>query len=287
MPASILASAAILLTGCTSAAAGGDGSQGAAGEPIAIGKVSVISSAEQLTFPLDAYQLSPQQSRKIEEALDVLVSDCMTKQGFTWAVPKRPPLRDGTRNGRRYGLLDPEEGSRTGYHGTASTGKGAKGSETGQDDSAAAQQAAGVCVISQKAKLNGQQKADKAATGPDEFIEQLVMQDAARAERDPQVRAVFAKWSDCMDEAGYSYAGPWDANNDPEWGESGTATDSERAIATADAKCKIKTNLAGVWLAVETAYQQRTLEANAEGLEAARKANETRLRNAADAIGRS
>jgi hypothetical protein len=160
VPAGILASAAILLTGCTSAAADGDGNQGAAGEPIAIGKVSVISSAEQLTFHLDAYHLSPQQSRKIEEALDVLVSDCMTKQGFTWAVPKRPPLRDGTRNSRRYGLLDPEEGSRTGYHGTASTGKGAKESETGQDDSAAAQQAAGACVISQKAKLNGQQKAD-------------------------------------------------------------------------------------------------------------------------------
>ncbi|MGW2558420.1 hypothetical protein ACWCXB_04045 [Streptomyces sp. NPDC001514] len=283
----MFASAAVLLTGCTSAALGGDGSQGAAGEPIAIGKVSVVSSAEQLTFPLDAYQLSRQESRKIEEALDVLVADCMTKQGFTWAPPQRPPMRDGTRNARRYGLLDPEEGSLTGYHGAASTGTGAKGNETGQDDSQAAQQAAGACVVAEKAKLNGQQKADKAATGPDEFIEQLVMEDAARAEKDPQVRAVFAKWSDCMDEAGYSYAGPWDANNDPEWGKSATATDRERAVATADAKCKIKTNLAGVWLAVETAYQQRTLEANAEGLEAAKKTNETRLRNAADALGRS
>ncbi|WP_149183488.1 hypothetical protein [Streptomyces sp. TRM49041] len=276
---------AVLATGCASTDAG-DGQSDAVGKPIAVGKVPVVTSAEQLTFPLDAYQLSLRESRQIEEALDSLVVDCMTKQGFNWAAPQRPPLRDGGRNGRRYGLLDPEEGSRTGYHGTVSTGKGAKGNESGQDDSPAAQQAAGQCVLSQRAKLNGQQKADKANTGPDEQIEQLILQDAARAEKDPQVRAVWAKWSDCMEEAGYSYATPWDANNDPKWGKSPAATDDERSVATADAKCKIKHNVAGVWMAVEIAYQKRTLEAKAESLEAAKKTNETRLRNAAEVIGR-
>ncbi|MEJ8645340.1 hypothetical protein WKI68_37270 [Streptomyces sp. MS1.HAVA.3] len=281
--AGLLASTAVLLTGCSAAEAGG-ANPDTPGKPIAIGQVPKITDAEQLTLPLDAYQLSPRDARKVQDALDTLVTDCMTKQGFAWAPPQRPPVREGSRNGRRYGLLDPEEGSQTGYHVTGTTGQGAKGKEQGQDGSATAQEAAGQCVLTQRAKLNGQQKADKAASGPDELVERLVVENASRAERDPQVRAVWSQWSDCMDQAGYSYDGPWDSNNDREFATP-EPTDKERAVASADAKCKQKHNVAGVWMAVETAYQKRAIETNAEALEEARKANETRLRNAADALG--
>ncbi|MFE2327485.1 hypothetical protein ACFXD5_26775 [Streptomyces sp. NPDC059385] len=140
-------------------------------------------------------------------------------------------------------------------------------------------------MLSQRAKLNGQQKADKAASGPDELVERLVVENAKRAEQDPQVRAVWSKWSDCMNQEGYSYDGPWDANNDRAFATP-QPTDKERAVAVADVKCKHKHNVAGVWMAVETAYQKGAVEANAEALEEARKTNETRLRNAADALGR-
>ncbi|WP_246460582.1 hypothetical protein [Streptomyces himalayensis] len=278
-----LALAALALAGCGSSSADDRG----ASEPVATGSVSKITSAKELAFPLDAYELTPQQSRQLDLAQDRLVTQCMSKQGFAWAEPQRPALVEGNRHNRRYGILDEAEARRTGYHGPQQTGTGAKGRETGRDSSDAAQKAAGTCVLEAKAKLNGKKTMDKADTTPDAFVEQLIIQDAERAEQDPQVQKAFAKWSACMDDRGFDYADPWDSNNDPQWGESETATDRERQVAAADASCKIENNLAGVWLAVETAYQQRTIEENAEALAGVKKANEDALRRAADVLGDS
>ncbi|MEU7280950.1 hypothetical protein AB0A69_19515 [Streptomyces sp. NPDC045431] len=280
-----LALAAVTLSGCAGTGAA-DSADGAGSGPIAIGAVTTVTSAEQLAFPLDAYELTPAQARQLQLAQDKLVAACMTARGFSWAAPQRPAPAGGNRHVRRYGVLDPAEAGRTGYHGPAQTGPGAKEREAGQDTSEAAQQAAGACVLEARARLNGKKSMDKADTTSDDYIERLVVEDAERAEQDPQVVKAFAKWSDCMSEAGHDYDDPWAANNDPEWGKSETATDTERRIATADVTCKVETNLAGVWLAVETAYQKRTLERNAKALAEVKKSNEDRMRRAADVLAK-
>ncbi|MGI5376938.1 hypothetical protein ACQEV2_22345 [Streptomyces sp. CA-251387] len=276
-----LALAALTLSGCAGIASGGSAADSDR-DPITIGEVSTITSAQQLSFPLDTYELTPAQSRQLELAQDRLVVTCMTAQGFQWAAPERPALAEGNRHGRRYGILDEAEARRTGYHGAPQTNAGAKGREEGQDSSETAQKAAGECVLKARAQLSGKKSMDKADATTDMYVEQLIVQDA----QDPQVLKAFAKWSDCMSEAGHDYSDPWASNNDPEWGKSETATERERQVAAADAACKISTNLAGVWLAVETAYQERTLEKNAEALAQAKKDNEERIRRAADVLGK-
>ncbi|WP_409470227.1 hypothetical protein [Streptomyces sp. HC307] len=286
-PLRLSAPIALVLTALTLSGCADSDSSESAGDPIAIGEISKITSAEQLSFPLDAYELTPAQSRQLELAQDQLVVKCMTAQGFQWAAPERPPVTEANRHGRRYGILDEAEARQTGYHGAPQTDRGAKGREEGQDSSETAQKAAGECVLKARAQLNGKKSMDKADTTSDTYVEQLIVQDAERAEQDPQVRKAFAKWSDCMSKAGHDYDDPWASNNDPEWGKSETATDSERRVAAADAACKISTNLAGVWLAVETAYQERTLETNAEALAQAKKDNEDRIRRAAAVLGKN
>lgn len=48
------------------------------------------------------------------------------------------------------------------------------------------------------------------------------------------MRATSDKSSDYMCRAGHDYDDPWASNNDPEWDESETATESGRRVAAAD-----------------------------------------------------
>lgn len=102
--------------------------------------------------------------------------------------------------------------------------------------------------------------------------------------QDGRVHAVFAKWSRCMAESGYHYENPMDASEDEKWrGE--TASAEEKTVATADAHCKIKNNVAGVWYAVDVAYQKQAIEEHAEELDQVRKAIAGQLKTAADVLG--
>lgn len=99
------------------------------------------------------------------------------------------------------------------------------------------------------------------------------------------MQAAFAAWSDCMTAAGYSYAGPWDASDD-QW-LSDVVTDQERLVATADVTCKHETNLAGIWSAVDAAYQERLIEQHAEALTALQAARKRVLSRAAGIVASS
>ncbi len=58
--------------------------------------------------------------------------------------------------------------------------------------------------------------------------------------------------------SGYHYSTPMEANNDPQWsGE--RASVAEIAVAVADVNCKKTTNLVGIRMAVDAAYQRRAI----------------------------
>ena len=68
-----------------------------------------------------------------------------------------------------------------------------------------------------------------------------------------------------MEQAGYHYATPRDANNDSRW-SGPTASPLEIATAIADVRCKRTTGLLDIWVAVTRAYEQRYVDRHAAAL---------------------
>jgi hypothetical protein len=87
---------------------------------------------------------------------------------------------------------------------------------------------------------------------------------------DSRVRAGVAAWSSCMGRSGYWYADPLAAAADPGFADG--LSRAEIDVALADIRCKARTNLIGIWFAVEAAYQRRAIEADPEGFAATRAA---------------
>lgn len=80
-----------------------------------------------------------------------------------------------------------------------------------------------------------------------------------------------------MAESGYSYKSPAEPRKQ-KWPT--PPSPAELATATADVNCKARTNLAGIWLAVQTGYQQTLLEQNAPALKQLQDAWQAVLKNA-------
>lgn len=87
---------------------------------------------------------------------------------------------------------------------------------------------------------------------------QLSFEAWVASKSDSRVMAAFAKWSKCMVASGYQYDNPMDANNDKQW-SGATASAKEIAVAVADVNCKVTTNLVGIRMAVNAAYQRMSM----------------------------
>lgn len=86
-----------------------------------------------------------------------------------------------------------------------------------------------------------------------------------------------------MKSRGFSYATPWDAYSDPRWISVSASTEhspDEIATAQADMSCKDSTNLVGMAVAVESAYDTRYINSRHDDLMKIRKNLELRVDNA-------
>lgn len=91
------------------------------------------------------------------------------------------------------------------------------------------------------------------------------------ASKDSRWIAAAGRWSQCMKEAGYSYQFPTDAIGDSRWrsgGEAASVSSAQIAAATADVRCKVSTNLVGVGVAVQSAYDKQYLDSNGPAVQA-------------------
>ncbi len=261
--------AAVLMgSACTSAQDGSDG------EP-ALGPIPVITSYTQVVLPLDAYAESNDQIQLGTYVSDRLVQRCMRRFGLDWTLRVPTPGSNKPRNDRRYGIIDAAQAAQYGYSVPESAQPKAAGPAFTNDQDAVlvgrGQQTfngvpvpdGGCAGEAQRALAAGGPPLDTA--GRPGLVAQLNHDVGARADGDSRVQAAFGAWSRCMKESGYDYAGPWDANDDPHW--SGSAIPpQEIATAVADAACRRRTNLVGIWFAVESAYQTRAIESNAQQL---------------------
>lgn len=71
------------------------------------------------------------------------------------------------------------------------------------------------------------------------------------AKRDHGVPKAAARWSTCMEAAGFDYATPWDAAK--KWGAEGEPAEREISTAVSDVKCKQKTGMVKIWFSTEKA----------------------------------
>ncbi|WP_411073818.1 hypothetical protein [Streptomyces sp. cmx-4-7] len=293
------------LAGCSSS----DGQSGSGGTEPAIGDVPVVLDSASLRFPLDAYLPTGAQRKALAEAQDVLVDRCMKRYGYRF--PVRGGHSSGGDNARRYGVSSAETAARYGYenpdtverpqkppekpmgpneklvlNGEASVDPSkpvpmsqeeAEGSDQGVITVAGRKVPAGGCLREGFLKLYAPTR-----DSVDIMVPQNFGFDAyGRSRQDSRVRRAVEEWSACMAKGGYRTEDPVSPQNDLGFGD--TTLDSPKAVTAArqDVVCKEETNLVGVWSTVETAYQKRLIEQNAETLSAVKRQLEARLRLAA------
>ncbi|MFJ9765137.1 hypothetical protein ACIRUY_15085 [Streptomyces erythrochromogenes] len=301
---------ALSLTGCSSTDSGAD-SDGR--EPEAGAAPQILHSAE-LTLPLDTYIARGDRITLLTRAQNTLIDQCMKRYGFRYAAAGGNAMPND--RARLYGLSDADQATRHGYKNTDfASGPGQQAApqpqlgpnealflsgeeevdpskpvpmsqeeaeQTGQGAiSVGGQQVpAGGCRRESYLKLYAPTK-----DAVDIMLPQNMVTDSyLRSGEDSRVRKVTQEWSACMAEKGYKTDDPVSPQADLGFQ---SAQDSPQAIAAAqhDVSCKERTNLVGVWHTVQTAYQNRLIEKNAETLDLAKKQMEDRLRLAAQLTG--
>jgi hypothetical protein len=269
--------------------------------------IGQVRNYNDISMPLDAYLVTAEQEATLLQAVDLFTAECARRFGVTGLPRSETTWTRELIVGRRYGLINPADALQWGYNvpPRLDSGGTAKGDATSPDvwnptdeefvvirgrDRYTAESREGVVVNGERVPDGGcageaERRLDEGAPSVNMRVaDELRAESYALAETDSRVRAASDAWSACMKQSGYDYADIW-APNDREWPE--PATSEEIATARTDVRCKQESNLAGIWLAVEVAYQVRLIDGRAEELDEVKKAIDVRLRNAAAALGRA
>jgi hypothetical protein len=240
----------------------------AAPEP-PLGVVRTNLRPTDLVLPLDAFKISARDRATIETAQDNLVKKCMGERGFEWKTLPRPVEKNAP-NGTRYFVFDPAAARTRGYHPAPSTDGDAQLALQQSRHLSPAEDAAFFGAKPGEGCLADAQRTLTVDSSDVRFVDSLDAEAYALSKKDSRTDAAFAAWSRCMKASGFDYKVPADANNDPRWG-SDVVSDTEKQVAQADVRCKLSENVVGTWFAVETAYQQRAVDAHAQQLAEVRR----------------
>lgn len=239
-----------------------------------------ITDWRDISLPLDEYAQSFAERQIVLRAEYALTKSCVEQFGFEFSAPawdKSPadvPNAGLPVHYRLYGLLDEDHAKKMGYH-----SYGEKlASEAAYADMKLPDDYYNVVVAEFGGGVfNGKTIPDGGCVGaavrevegaidlslPDE----LAYSAWTASKSDSRVVAAFAKWSTCMAGSGYHYSTPMAANDDPNWsGERASA--EEIAVAVADVNCKKTTNLVGIRMAVDAAYQRAAISQHGAELDA-------------------
>jgi hypothetical protein len=273
---------AALISGCASSHSA---------QPVAAVATPTLSSVLEARLPIAAYELTASQSAEENYLQQQLRQSCMREFGFD-LLPglSTKVISQGIRvtqevESRRYGVTNPVDARTYGYHlptwivgsappatvaslppaersvfiGTAKTYRGRPIPTGGCFTQAADELAqAGIGAATQSS----------GGSDPSALVGQIRRTDFERAQSDPRVLAVFARWSACMRSNGYSYRTPFDANGDRRWSTSAPPGALEIQIAEHDVSCKLLVNLLGVEFAVESDYENADIATNAAAMAA-------------------
>jgi hypothetical protein len=256
-------------------------------------------------LPIDAYELTGLQTAELDYVAQRLVQRCAADFGVSYPPGlSRDSIAQGVRvqeevDSRRYGVSDPAAARAYGYHlpawmmvQSAPVTRLPPAEQlvlTGRVATAAASTAGGRSPVASDGRDHGQRvpsggcqeravrELSAAGIGgyapepPSAYlVTQINVEGFERAQSDPRVLAVFAKWSACMRSHGYDYPNPLAATGDPRWNMSTPPTRTEIRTAQTDVACKQRTNLLAVTFAVESDYEHALIARHARELAQAR-----------------
>ncbi|MFE1289419.1 hypothetical protein [Streptomyces sp. NPDC058751] len=302
----VLATAAVLMAGGCSSSSPSPSSSGPSRPQDAAVVMPEVSSVPRLItaadreLPIAPYLLSDKQSDELTAAQAELTEQCMARFGFRYTSPAPAAVfRPRTPTQFRYGVTDPEAAAVDGFappgSRTAPTAvePAALSAETtlvltGTNDphvkpgsTAAGGQVhkgrkipVGGCVGEARTRLLSE---GPEAGGDAQLPNDINIDSFESSRKHPLVRAVFAKWSQCMEARGLSYPDPLAAGGDSAW-RTGTASAKEKAAARADADCKTRNNVVGVWYAVDSALQRQAIARNSAALAEIKKSIRARVK---------
>ncbi|MEV4637045.1 hypothetical protein AB0J80_06800 [Actinoplanes sp. NPDC049548] len=274
--------------GCT---AGGSKQAPDTGEP-AVSTLLHVSDLRTFTLPLEPYRESSATLPRSAQAQQVLIEKCVQRFGLRYT----PPAEAGSSvvgAERRYGIADAAAAREHGYHVPPPSGRPAPETKPPPDTVAVLfgdgpsrhnGQAVpeGGCVGEARRKL----AAGAPAVGDARLAEELSAETFDQAWRHSRARTAVTAWSACMRQAGYDYADPLKANDDPAF-RTPEPTAREIAVARADVTCKEQSDLVDVLASVETAYQDRAVRRHAAELATLKESFAVRERNAARVLAGS
>ncbi|MFF3728622.1 hypothetical protein ACFYYM_40470 [Streptomyces erythrochromogenes] len=232
-------------------------------------------------LPLEAYQLTTEQTRTISSARDGLIDQCMDAAGYPqWTpAPDLPPLAGVSPMDSRYGIHNAQRAAKRGYHPDEATQKeySAAVAVGAVDQSGSDAKVLRKCAGQADAKAPQAQRA--------EAVSKAEASSFLASKKDPAVLEVFAKWSACMKAKGYNYAAPMDAHEDVRFHDPSVVTELEIATATADVQCRTEHKVQKVWFDVETRLQQKAVKENQPAFEEAKKANQESVKKSSAVLG--
>ncbi|MFF2330135.1 MULTISPECIES: hypothetical protein [unclassified Streptomyces] len=291
----VLSAGALAASFLTSGCDGGPPPAPAVRTPVATPAPTTTAS---LRLPLNAYLPTLEEQATGEYLVYRVQQHCMRGYEFRY-LPHLSADYIGTTvatwrgyDARRYGISERTVAAQRGYH-------------LGEEPSgAAAPQSATALSVPERQVLSGRAPDGRKLTTPvrnkdvpeggcagyaertvygerpagaqqgDDLVARLRHEAFERSRSDHRVAAVNRKWSSCMRGKGFTYRDPDAAIEDPRWDlRSAGPSRAEVAVATADISCKLRTNLLGVNVAVETEYEYAAIAAHARELEKVRAHN--------------
>ncbi|MFI2077635.1 hypothetical protein [Streptomyces triculaminicus] len=249
--------------------------------------ITYRATLNDFTFPLERYRLSDADQRKVNNAVDALTARCL--QGFAISYSPNPRSDIADTHSRIYGVTDEAQAKSFGYRSPAAVQKVTPQAAVEEPQHAAVRTGAVRTYNNKAVPLGGcvgeagRQVYRGQHTSLRGLADGLIFQASDQAQRDDRVRKVFADWSGCMKDKGFSYKTPIDAMNGLA-ADRGAAGKGEKSVAVADVQCKKQNNVIGVWSSIEAGYQNKAISAHRPDLKMVQEDLQSLLANAERAL---
>ncbi|MFJ4094000.1 hypothetical protein ACIPYS_20670 [Kitasatospora sp. NPDC089913] len=243
------------------------------------------SQVAGLRLPIAEYMLTPQQSAELKWLNTKKAALCMKEYGFDLPIAPGPVVSaSDSLLFRRYGLVDPVSVGTWGYHlprrDTATPratlspaenalllGRDATGKPVTKSNGRAVP--VGGCQGRANTELRSLQPGGQGTGGgASQLAAQTKSESFSRSMADPRVKEVFGRWSECLRADGFSAANPVEAGADLPSVKEPEPDAAEIRMAQTDVECKARTDLIGIWFAVESEYQKAAIAQQPEAFAA-------------------
>ena len=246
-----------------------------------------VTTGADIVLPLEAYEMTGVQQNNFEKAAALLAHDCMKTFGFNFMetdvgnADTSIPVNSGY-----YGVIDPAEAAKWGYHPPAYMADDKKPGAPMTPDEAMVYGGKGAGAINGKTIPQGgclgQARHQLGQSGDANVVNNKITTLAlginGQAQASPRSQAAMKAWSACMQKSGFVYSDMWKANNDVRW-SGPTPSQLEIKTAEADVACKTSTKLPSILLAVESGMQQAEVEKEPQLFQDMRKYLDAEMRN--------